>query len=180
MSRFRNDLTSYNKNFAGQTVTSESEYFSHNKAFTLRQPLFRPQLYFGYRQAGAVVESAEARLDLSEQDLAVRVSGAYFEALLAHEQVQLLQAQLAASETTLKSSQRAFEQGQGTRTDIDEAQARLDLHQAQQLEAEQGLLSARHQLEALINHPVDDLARLDPERLKLNGLTPSDLTEWNV
>lgn len=178
MSRFKNDLTSYNKNFAGQTVTSESEYFSHNKAFTLRQPLFRPQLYFGYRQAGAIVESAEAKLDLSEQDLAVRVSGAYFEVLLAAEQAHLLQAQVAASETTLEASQRSFEQGHGTRTDIDEAQARLDLHLAQKLEADQALLTARHQLEALINHPADDLARLAPDRLRLDSLNPSDLAEW--
>lgn len=178
MSRFKNDLTSFNKNFAGQTVSTDSEYFSHNKTFTLRQPLFRPQLFFAYRQAGAVVESAEARLDLSEQDLAVRVSGAYFEALLAHEQLRLLQAQLAASETVLKASERAFDQGQGTKTDIDEAQARLDLHRAQLLEAEQALLSARHQLGALINHPVNDLARMDPQRLKLESLTPNDLAQW--
>jgi len=178
MSRFKNDLTSFNKNFASKTVKTESDYFSHNKSFVLRQPLFRPQLYFGYRQAAALLNSGEARLDLSEQELALRVGGAYFETLLADEQSKLIQTQVIASETSLKATQRAFKQGVGTRTDIDEAQARLDLQLAQQLEAEQALLSARHQLEALINHPIGELAQLIPERLKLNGLVPAELSEW--
>lgn len=178
MSRFKNDLTSINKNFLGETVETESNYFSYNKSFSLKQPLFRVPLFFGYLQAQAIVKSADARLEKSAQDLAVSISGAYFDTLMASEQVRLLKAQVATSEGYLKSNQLAFARGLGTRTDIDEAQARLDLHRAQQLEAEQAQLSAKHQLEALINHPVDTLSMLDPQRLKLNGPEPSDLQTW--
>lgn len=178
MTRFKNDLTSQNKTASGQTIESESEYFSHNKSFTLKQPLFRAPLYFGYRQAQAMVSSADARLEKSEQELAISISSAYFEALLAREQIRLIEAQVAASEGVLKSSLLALERGLGTRTDIDEAQARLDLHRAQRLEAEQALLASRHQLEALINHPVDELAVLDHKQLPLNAPIPNDLKEW--
>lgn len=178
MSRFKNDLESRNKNILGQTVTSESDYFSHNKTLSLRQPLFRPQLYYGYRQAEAVVEAAEARLDQSAQDLAVKIGGAYFETLLAQDQLDHVRAQVAATDGLLKSAQRSFEKGAGTRTDIDEAQSRLDLSLAQQLVAEQALLAARHQFEALIDSPVESLARLDPARLSLQAVEPARLAAW--
>lgn len=178
MSRFKNDLESRNKNILGQTVTSESEYFSHNKTLTLRQPLFRPQLYYGYRQAEYVVEAAEARLDQSAQELAVKVGGAYFETLLAQDQLDLVRAQVAATEGLRKSAQAGFEKGTGTRTDIDEAQSRLDLSLAEQVVAEQALLVARHQLEALIDGPVESLARLDPARLPLQTAEAVRLEDW--
>jgi outer membrane protein/protease secretion system outer membrane protein len=178
MSRFNNDLESSNLNFLGKKVISESEYVSENKTWTLRQPLFRPQLYFGYRQAEATVAAAEARLDLSEQDIVVKVSGAYFETLMAQDQLNFITAQLAANQGQMKAARRSFEKGLGTRTDIDEAQARVDLSTAQKMEAEQALLEKRHQLEALINTPVDTLATVRPEVLPLQVLEPLELATW--
>lgn len=180
VSRYKNDLESRNKNAFGQTITSDSKYFSHNKTLSLRQALFRPQAYYGYRQAEAIVEAADARLEQSAQDLAIRVSGAYFEVLLAKEQLDLVTAQVAATEGLFNSATRAFDKGVGTRTDIDEARSRLDLALAQKLVAEQALLAARHQFAALLKRPTGDLqlARLDAERLALQAAPASELDAW--
>jgi len=76
-----------------------------------------------YRQATAQVDDAEAALALEEQNLAVRVSGAYFEAMLTHDQLALVLAQQKAYTEQLDAARKTFAAGSGTRTDVDEAQS---------------------------------------------------------
>jgi outer membrane protein/protease secretion system outer membrane protein len=61
---------------------------------------------------------------------------------------------------------------------VDEVQARLDLNRAQELEAMQQVELSRRQVQALVNRPVGELARLDPARLALQGPQPASVEEW--
>lgn len=175
-SSFKNDLTqAYHT--SSQYVHPRG-YYSSNSSVSLRQPLFRPALIFNYQQANATVEAAEATLAQGEQDMAVRVSSAYFEALMAQDQLNFVSAQVNAYKGQLAQAQKAFEAGLGARTDIDEAQARYDLSVAQQLEAEQNTRTTKHQLEALISEPVTTLSPLLPEALALEQPEPNILETW--
>jgi outer membrane protein/protease secretion system outer membrane protein len=175
-SSFKNDLTqSYHA--VGRYIQQKG-YYSSNANLTLRQPLFRPYIFFNYQQASATVEAAEAVLAQGEQDMAVRVSSAYFEALMAQDQLAFVTAQVDAYSGQVKMSTKSFEAGLGTRTDIDEAQSRLDLAVAQQLEAEQNTRTTRHQLEALINEQVKELSPLLPQQLLLELPEPNVLETW--
>jgi TolC family type I secretion outer membrane protein len=78
----------------------------------------------------------------------------------------------------LEASRRALAAGQGTRTDIDDAQARYDLTLSQELEASQNLGYTRRQLQTIVNEPVDDLAVLDPARMQLQAPLPASAEEW--
>jgi len=80
-SRTDNRLTTTTPNFVGVDQSTQSVYPSESQSVTLRQPLYRPQLSAQYRQAQAQAEDADASLQVEEQNLAVRVSGAYFDAL---------------------------------------------------------------------------------------------------
>lgn len=175
-SSFKNDMT-YAYHSTGRYSTQPG-YYSSSANITLRQPLFRPYIFFNYQQASATVDAAEATLAQGEQDTAVRVSSAYFEALMALDQLAFVTAQVDAYTGQVKMSTKAFEAGLGTRTDIDEAQSRLDLAVAQQLEAQQNTRTTRHQLEALINEPVKDLAPLLPQQLMLEHPEPNVLETW--
>ena len=68
--------------------------------------------------------------------------------------------------------------GTGTRTDIDEAQARVDMSVAQELEARQLVEYTRRQLEVLVNRPLDELAKLDSTRLELLPPEPANVAFW--
>jgi outer membrane protein, protease secretion system len=175
-SSFKNDLTQVTH--ANGRYITQPGYYSSNANITLRQPLFRPYLLFNLQQANATVEAAEATLAQGEQDMAVRVSSAYFEALMAQDQLSFVTAQVDAYKGQVNQSTKAFEVGLGSRTDIDEARARYDLAIAQQLEADQNTRTTRHQLEALINEPVTALAPLIPENLLLEQPQPNVLEEW--
>jgi len=177
-SRNRNSLESTTADFRGNPVTANTSYGSSSEALTLRQPLFRKLLSADYRQANAQVDDANAVLEREIQNVAVRVSGAYFETLLTAEQLTLVLAQKTAISTQFDAAQKRFSAGTGTRTDIDEAQAALDLNVAEELEARQNVIFTRRQLQTLINRPIDNLAALDSSRLVLSDPSPALIEDW--
>lgn len=178
LAQSRNDTNSASPGFGGQKVYSNYEYDSSAFAITLRQPLYRKYNFALYRQAQSQVDSAEAVLDKSLQDLAVRLSGAYFEALMAQHQLSLVLAAKEAYGAQLEGAKRGLKAGTGTRTDIDDAQARYDLAVAQELAANQNVGYTRRQLQVIVNQPVDRLAQLDPRRMDLAPPLPADAEAW--
>ncbi|HXD41639.1 MAG TPA: TolC family outer membrane protein [Ramlibacter sp.] len=177
LSRNKNKLTATQPGFFGP-VTSDQDYFSSNRTLTIRQPIFRPFQFADYRQAEAQVADAEATLEKEVQNLAVRVAGAYLEALLADDQLALVMVQKQAYTTQLDAARKRFAGGAGVRTDVDEAQARLDLTLAQELEAKQNVDFTRRQLQVLVNVPVTKLAPLDERKLELVEPNPPRLQDW--
>lgn len=178
VARNKNSLESTTANFLGNPVTTNTRYSSGSDALTLRQPIFRMYQIADYRQAQAQVDDANAILERELQNVAVRVSGAYFEALLTAEQLALVLAQKTAFTTQLDSARKRLTAGAGTRTDIDEAQAALDLNLAQELEARQNVDFTRRQLQTLINRPIDHLATLVPEKMQLVQPMPNRIEDW--
>lgn len=173
-----NDLTSKTQNFVGAPVTTVNRYYSGSQGLTIRQPLYRPFIGALVKQAEAVVEDADATLESAEQSLVVRVGEAYFEALLAEEQLALVSSQKSTYTTQLDAAKKGFAAGSGTRTDIDEAQARLDLTYAQELEVQQNVEFTRRRLETITGQPVGTLARLDLSRFVPGAPTPNSLEDW--
>jgi TolC family type I secretion outer membrane protein len=177
-SRNKNDLTSTTPGLGGLPVTNDEKYTSSSRALTIRQPIFRPYQLADYKQAGAQVADANAQLDKETQNVAVRVVTAYLEALLAQEQLSLVLVQKNSYATQLDSARKRFTAGAGVRTDIDEAQARLDLAVARELEARQNVDYTRRALQVLVNMPVTALAPLDPGKLRLLRPEPDRLEDW--
>jgi outer membrane protein, protease secretion system len=108
----------------------------------------------------------------------VRVTTAYLEALLAEDQLALVGAQKNAFTTQLDAARKRFKAGVGVRTDIDDAQAKLDQATAQELQAGQNVAYTRRELQVLVNMPVGKLAALDAGRLKLLDPSPNRLEDW--
>ena len=174
----RNQLASTTPNFLGIEQTTDVNYPSSNQTLTVRQPLFRPQLTAQYRQAQALVDDVDASLAQEEQNLVVRVTSAYLEALLTYEQLALVLSQQAFNKTQLDAARKIFAAGSGIRTDVDEAQARLDMSLALEIEARQNVTYTLQQLQILVNQPVEMLDTLDVSRLELTDLQPERLDDW--
>ena len=175
-----NDLNSTSPNILGELTTTNDKYFSDTKAVQLRQPLVNMQRWQQFEQAKFLVAESEATLDRDLQNLVVRVAGAYFEYLMADEQLELVLAQKKMYTALVDAAKKGLAAGSGTRTDIDDAQARLDMASAQELEARQNQDQTRRQLEVLINQPVGSVAKLNVAALKLVGPQPANLDEWTL
>ena len=175
-----NDLNTTSPNLLGQDTTTNDKYLSDNRTLQLRQPLFNMQRWLQFEQAKSLVNEVEATLDREYQNLVVRVAGAYFETLMADEQLDLVLAQKATYTALVDAAKKGLTAGSGTRTDIDDAQSRLDMAMAQELEARQNQDLTRRQLELLVNQPVAVVAKLNVSALKLVGPSPASLDEWTA
>lgn len=176
--RNHNDLTSKTHNFLGQPVKAENRYYSDSQTLSVRQPLYRPYLNALVQQAQAQIEDTDAALERDEQSLVTRVGEAYFDALLALDQLLLVGAQKTTYTTQLDAARKSLDAGSGTRTDIDEARARLDMTLAQELEAQQNVEFTRRRLEVLTGRPVGVLARLDVQRFSPALPVPNQVDAW--
>ena len=173
-----NSLDTTSPNILGELGTTNDRYFSDNKSVQLRQPLVNMQRWLQFEQAKSMVAETEATLDRDLQNLVVRVAGAYFEYLMSDEQLELVLAQKKMYTSLVDAAKKGLAAGSGTRTDIDDAQARLDMASAQELEARQNQDQTRRQLEVLINQPVASVAKLNVPALKLVGPVPASLDDW--
>ena len=176
-SRNKNHLITTAPDLNGNLVSTPEVYLNGDMQLRLTQPIFRPALLRDYQQAVFQVQDAEALLTSEFQNLSVKLSGAYFEALFAEDHLRLVQSQKSFLTFQLESAKGAFQAGSGTRTDIDEARARLDLVLAQELEAKQNMAFTRQELKQLVQEPVGAIRPLDPQQLPF-GKAMEPLEYW--
>ena len=162
----------------GSTQYPTQRYPSQSDTLSLRQPLYNPRLLALKDQASASVASAEANLRGEHQNLAVRVTEAYLNVLLAREREVLVASQIKSTELRLRAAQKSFAAGIGIRTDIDEIQAQLDVLLAQALQAKQNILAATSELDMLTAKPMTVFFALDKTTFQPNKIDPGALEPW--
>jgi len=142
-----------------------------------RYPLFNRANGAAIDQARRQLDSAFADLDSAEQDLIVRAAQTYFDVLAAQDTLGTTRANKAAITETLASAKRNFEVGTATITDTREAQARFDLATAQEIAADNDLLTKRIALDQLVGG-----TGLVPQPLRvpvvLPATVPANAEEW--
>ena len=157
--------------------TTTRQYNSNGYSLSLNQPLYRKQNFAQYEQAKSQVTQAEAQFNVARQDLIVRVAQAYFDVLLAQDNVTLAGAQKAAIGEQLEQAKRNFEVGTATITDTHEAQARYDLTTAQEIAAQNDLEIKKHALQLIVGKISGQLVALN-DRLPLVSPEPNDMVKW--
>jgi len=154
-------------------------YGSNTLALTLsgRQPLFNRANEATVRQAEKSLDVSLADLDSAEQELILRLSQAYFEVLGAQDTLATTRTNKAAISEQLASAKRNFEVGTATITDTREAQARFDLASAQEIAAQNDLVTKRIALDQLVGRP-----NVEPKQLAvpvaLPAVQPDNADAW--
>ncbi|MHB9101867.1 MAG: TolC family outer membrane protein [Sulfuricella sp.] len=157
--------------------TSNRQYNSNGYSLSLNQPIYRKQNFAQYEQSKSQVVQAEAQFAVARQDLIVRVAQAYFDVLLAQDNVALAGAQKATIGEQLEMAKRNFEVGIATITDTHEAQARYDLTTAQEIAAQNDLEIKKRALQLVLGKIPEHLAVLN-SKLPLVLPEPNDMTKW--
>nr|WP_081961583.1 TolC family outer membrane protein [Aquabacterium sp. NJ1] len=128
-------------------------------------------------QAEQSLEAAKADLTIAENDLAARLTQAYFDVLAAQDVLTTTQANKKALAEQLASAKRNFEVGNATITDTREAQARFDLASAQEIAATNDLQVKRIALDQLVGRKdVTPSPLLTPANL--DALAPGQMDDW--
>ncbi len=107
----------------------------YNYGVEARQPIYRKQNLVQMDQSKTQVSQADKQYHLSQQELILRTTQAYFDVLIAQDKIDLIAAQKAAIQSQLEQAKATFEVGTSTITDVNEAQARYDLIVAQEIAA---------------------------------------------
>ncbi len=161
----------------GASDEQSLSYNSWTAGLALTQPLFRMESFALRDQANIVLDQSALQYAQAQQDLLLRVSEAYFDVLLAQDQVSTLEAEQRAIDTELRRAQRALDVGTGTVTDVNEAQARFDLVEAQILRARNNRTIAGENLRRLIDEQPGTLAGLRDEFVAEPPM-PTDPGAW--
>lgn len=166
-------------NFFGKPSTTYPEYTSVSSSLSLRQPLFNLDAAARYRQGLAQTQYSDAQFASRSQDLMIRLVTRYAEAKYAEDQLALYSAQRDTLLEQRRVNDRLFEKGEGTKTDMLETQSRLDVAQAQVIEASDNLATARSTLAALLGTEVTQLDGLVQDFTAI-PLPQSGFDEWQA
>ena len=165
------------RNHSERSGLGEVDYTTKTIALSLGQPVFRMQNLIAITQAQKVVLQAEATLAAADQDLALRVGQAYFDVLLARDNVSLSETQKTAIDQQLAQAKRNFEVGTATIVDTLEAQARFDQSVAKEIADKNDLEVKLRALTVLLGKLPDGLVPLR-EPLTLATPNPNDIEAW--
>lgn len=157
--------------------TPTIDFNSHGYSLALSQPVYRKQNWAQYQEAKSQVSQAEGQFASARQDLIIRVAQAYFDVLLAQDNVTLAGAQKAAIAEQLAQAKRNFEVGTATIVDTHEAQARYDLATSQEIAALNDLEVKKRTLQVIIGKTPESLTVLG-ENLPLVFPEPNDMAKW--
>lgn len=148
-------------------------------SLALVQPLFNLPAWNALERADFQVAQADIAHRIAYQDLLLRTAQAYFDVLAVKDSLRALMSEKAAIEYQLKAAQQGFELGATTITDAHEAQARLDLVMASEVNLRNELQLAEDALARIIAEPPGELAEL-PGDVRLPAPEPNRLEDWTV
>ena len=157
--------TRYYQHGTGSTLVSNnpgnSRVFDQKSyTVTLTQPVFNVGALELFKQGDLNTKLADMRFFLAQQDLILRVSQAYFDALTSQDNVALYKNKKDLIKQQLDAAQAKFDAGLATIVDVNTAQAALDLANSQEIAAQADLIVKRGVLEQIVGRPVGPLKPL--------------------
>jgi len=166
--------TRYYQHGAGSTIVSNnagnSRVFDQKSyTVTLTQPVFNMGALEAFTQGDLNTKIADMNFFQAQQDLILRVSQAYFDALTSQDNVTLYSNKKALIKQQLDIAQAKFSAGLATIVDVNTAQASFDLTNSQEISAQADLIVKKGFLEQLVGRPVGPLMPLVKEA-KIDGV----------
>lgn len=155
----------------------DQNYGSEVSTFTLTQPLFRVDAWYGYKEAQSSTDIAQANFQQARQDFVLRVAQGYFGVLRAWDTLVSAKAEEKAIGRQLEQTQERFDVGLVPATDVEEAQATYDLTRVNLIVAQQQYDIARDQLETLSGQRWETLSELK-DALPMEGPQPANMDDW--
>ena len=166
-----------------QVEETSRSYEASSLALQLRQPLYNRELMALKRRGEAQSLMGERVFDVRGSELILRLAEAYAQVLLTQERLQLAQAQVETFGEEAKAAESLLARGEGTRTDLVESQATLELALAQRIEATNAHDDALALLRAIVGPgvPLADIrSQAVQQGYRFEPLSPARLEDWRV
>ncbi|OXR35142.1 ABC transporter [Pseudomonas umsongensis] len=161
------------------SYVNSNDYQSNNVTLAAQQPLYDKGRWAAYQEGKARGQLGTQLFDVAGQTLYDRVAKGYFDVARAENEIKLIAQQKAAINGLVTQSKKLYQGGQGAITDVDEAQARLDLVEAQEAEAQARRVAALRALSGRASVAIDDIQAMGEELPAGTPIPPErDLSYW--
>ncbi len=163
----------------GGFVPFESNTHGYDTVYgaQLTQAIFDWTAWSAIEQASAQQAQAEADFQAAQQDLILRVATAYFDVLNARDTLAADHAAKDALSKQLEQAREKYEVGMSAITDVQEAQAAYDQSTADEITAQQQVVTAEENLRAITGQQVADLKEPSVD-MPLRTPEPATAQQW--
>lgn len=163
------------------SYVNSNDYQANNVTLAAQQALYDKARWAAYQEGKARGQLGIQQFDVAGQSLYDRVAKGYFDVARAENEIKLISQQKAAISGLVTQSKKLYQSGQGAITDIDEAQARFDLVEAQEAEAQAQRVAALRALAGRAAVAIDDIAPMREDLPPGSPIAPGqDLAYWTA
>lgn len=145
--------------------SASSDVDSTEYALTLNQSIYQHDVWALYDQSKKAIRISQLDVRSAQQNLILNVAEAYFNVLLAKQNLELFETKEKSDLTQLESAKASAEVGLASRVDVLQAQSSYDLSRSDRISAENSLDIAKEALAKIIGRDVNE------NRLKYLGLS---------
>lgn len=160
-----------------KTSTSNRDYELGELQIQASQALFNLNSWYTYQAAKTADKAETLNLQLSEQQLLLRTSAAYFDVLRAADNLETAQAEEKAVKRSLEQTRQRYDVGLIAITEVHEAQATYDLTYVNLLSQQAALDISFEALEVLTGQQHKNVNGLK-DSISMKMPAPANVTDW--
>jgi outer membrane protein len=168
----------YTEVMAGNSLDVNRTYSQNQLSAQASQTIFNLKLWSLLEQARSNVRAALANFNDSTQNLMLRTSKAYFDVLLAQDNLTSANALRKANKRQLEQAQERFNVGLDPITTVYQAKAAYDQSCATVIAAQNNITTAQQNLTKLTNQSYTTIAPLKNKRIPLIYPQPMQAETW--
>lgn len=165
-----------NNQIMGQSISADSST-TQQAGLSLRQPLFRMDLWQQYNQAKTASNLNDSRYLSSQQTFTLKVAEAYFDVLRAQSLIKTLDAEEKALQRQMIMMQARLKEGVVARTDVSETVAQYQNAVANRIAGENQIINAQENLSIILGQSVPPLAPLATD-FEAAPPVPNEVESW--
>lgn len=164
---------------AANPFDSDTVFYNNSAQYSLSatQSIFNFANWARLSEANAFVKQSAANLSSAVQDLMIRTVTAYFNVLVASEDLRFIRAEKKATERQLKQNQERFKVGLIAITSVYESQAQFDSVTAQEIAQQNQLENRIEELREITNKAFPVMKGVG-DHLPLVKPKPANIDRW--
>jgi|GEM_PF-99923 len=153
------------------------DFTSQSINFSVSQALYDREAKSTLDRSKGEVQLSALELNDTRQDVALRVSVAYFDVLAAQDNLEVARSEMSAISRQLDLAREMLDVGLGTKTDLFDSEARFKLAEVSEIEGLNNIEDALQSLQAITGRVPGELAALRSDA-PVSSADPGEVEYW--
>ncbi|MCQ4281418.1 TolC family outer membrane protein [Pseudomonas stutzeri] len=147
--------SAFNRSLQDNEVTRDF-YNGERYALTFSQTLYDPETWHNYRRYSGLAQQRKAEYKVAQEEATIDLIERYFSSLAAEDELELVSAELRATERNLDRVQSLYARQLALITDVLEISSRVDVLRAAEIRARSDIDVSREALSELVGRTINE------------------------